>query len=96
MLIYSCWAKFDHSSSTESKGGLHVVKVKGMDITPENFLSKPFTLLPERTGYYACRVIPELEGELVGPDFKRGGIRRIAISTGFQNLNRDFSFFTFE
>ena len=96
ILIYSCWAKFDHASAKESKGGLHVVKGKGMDLTPENFLSNPSTLLPERTGYYACRVVPELGGELVGPDFKQGGIRRIAIRTGFQNLNRDFSFFTFE
>lgn len=95
-ILYSCWAKFDHSSATEGKGGLHIVRSKGMELTTENFTSDPSTLLAENTGFYACRVIPELGGELVGPDFKHGGIRRIAICTGFQHLNRDFSIFALE
>ncbi len=91
MLVYTCWAKYDQVPSTKSKGGLHLVKGKGMNLTPETFSYAPSVLLAEDSGFYACRVIPELEGDLVGPDFKNGGIRRITMQTGFQYLNRDFS-----
>lgn len=96
VMLYSCWAKFDHTPGTENKGGLHVITGKGMELTLENFSSSPSILLAEDTGFYACRVIPELGGEIVGFDFKNGGIRRIAVHTGFQNLNRDFSNFNLE
>jgi beta-fructofuranosidase len=96
VLVYTCWAKFDHAPSTKGGGGLHMIKGKGMDLTSENFSSTPTILLTEETGFYACRVIPELGGDLVGPDFKSGGICRVAMHTGFQHLNRDFSSFNLE
>lgn len=91
MLAYTCWAKYDFTPGTNNKGGLHLVEGTGMSLTPENFINLPSGIMPEGRGFYACRVIPELGGDLVCPDFKKGGIRRVAMHTGLQHLNRDFS-----
>jgi hypothetical protein len=42
-------------------------------------------------GLYACRIIPELGGEIIGFDHRHGGIRRSGVKTGFQYVNRNFS-----
>jgi beta-fructofuranosidase len=76
VLVYSSWAKFDHAPGTEGRGGLHAV-VPGQD--------KPWVLVPESAGLYACRLIPELGGDVVGFDIKRGGLRRLAIATGLKS-----------
>ena len=53
VLVYSTWARHDHAPTTESRGGLQAV------IPGDN---KPWVLVPESEGLYACRVIPELNG----------------------------------
>ncbi len=86
-LVFSCWAKHDRETAIAPTGGL-----QGFSGPHWTTLSPtPYTLLAEGSGLYACRVIPELGGEIVGFDVQRGGIRRSGIKTGWQAVNRDFS-----
>ncbi|MBD2233386.1 beta-fructosidase [Phormidium tenue FACHB-1052] len=48
-------------------------------------------LAPETQGLYACRVVPELSGEIIGFDIQTGGIRRSGIQTNLASMDRDFS-----
>ncbi|MGY5853523.1 MAG: beta-fructosidase [Candidatus Thorarchaeota archaeon] len=88
VLVYSCAAKHDHRPVEEQVGGLF--GVEGMPIEG-GFRGNPEVLLPESSGLYACRVIPELNGDIVGFDIKQGGLRRVPAGTGLQSVNRDFS-----
>jgi beta-fructofuranosidase len=82
VLVYSCWAKFDKAPSTKGLGGLQAIILgKG----------KPYVIVPENAGLYACRIIPELNGHVVGFDIKQGGLRRFPIETDLKFLGRDFS-----
>lgn len=51
------------------------------------------TLVSDEEGLYACRVIPELGGDIVGFDMGAGGLRRIGLATGLRAVGRDFSNF---
>ena len=96
-LVFSTWAKNDFSPTTRKAGGL-----QGLTI-PESWnfnnhqttsleLNQGFhVLMPEKYGLYACRIIPELHGEIVGFDIEDGGIRRSGVKKKFQSVNRDFS-----
>ncbi|MGB3310606.1 MAG: beta-fructosidase [Nodosilinea sp.] len=96
-LLFSTSAKNDFSPTTNQSGGLQGVTIpklwnparNGIDLS----LPAPniHVLLPERHGLYACRVIPELGGEIIGFDSQAGGIRRSGIKTHFQSMDRDFS-----
>lgn len=48
-------------------------------------------LAPETQGLYACRIVPELGGEIIGFNIQRGGIRRSGIQTNLASVDRDFS-----
>jgi beta-fructofuranosidase len=88
VLVYSTWAKHDFTPYSEHSGGLHGIVAS----TPLNFdPGEPIVLLPETAGLYACRVIPELDGEIVGFDIHTGGIRRSGVKTHLRHLDRDFS-----
>ncbi|NMF57740.1 glycoside hydrolase family protein [Pseudanabaena yagii] len=91
-LVFSSWAKNDFSAVTRQAGGLQ--GFTGSDF--QQLQGRPHVLMPEKYGLYACRVIPELEGEIVGFDIHDGGIRRSGVKTKFQSVNRDFSRFSFE
>jgi beta-fructofuranosidase len=87
-LIYSSWAKHDFAPHSQQSGGLHGIVADN----PFNFDSgESIVLLPEAAGLYACRVIPELDGEIVGFDARSGGIRRSGVKTYLRHLDRDFS-----
>jgi sucrose-6-phosphate hydrolase SacC (GH32 family) len=77
VLVYSSWARFDNAPTTNGVGGLHAV-ILGDD--------KPWVLVPESEGLYACRVIPELGGDVVGFDILQGGLRRLGITTGLHSM----------
>jgi Glycosyl hydrolases family 32 N-terminal domain len=87
-LVYSCWAKNDFAPSTDRSGGLHGL----FSPSPFSFFGQhPQVLLPETDRLYACRIIPELDGEIVGFDIDTGGIRRSGVKTGLRSVDRDFS-----
>lgn len=48
-------------------------------------------LTPETQGLYACRIVPELGGAIVGFDNQTGGIRPSGIDTNLAAVDRDFS-----
>jgi sucrose-6-phosphate hydrolase SacC (GH32 family) len=87
-LLYSTWAKNDFAPSTGQCGGLHGIFSSSAFDFPQ---SNPHVYLAETANLYACRVIPELNGEIVGFDITTGGIRRSGMQTGLQHLDRDFS-----
>jgi sucrose-6-phosphate hydrolase SacC (GH32 family) len=87
-LVYSTWAKYDFAPSTNHSGGLQGFSSSSMFDFPA---TDPQVILPETAQLYACRVIPELNGEIVGFDIKTGGIRRSGVQTGLQHVDRDFS-----
>jgi sucrose-6-phosphate hydrolase SacC (GH32 family) len=90
-LVFSSWARNDFSPATRQSGGLQ--GFTGSDLN--HFGGNPHVLMPEKYGLYACRIIPELGGEIVGFDIQEGGIRRSGVQTKFQAVNRDFSAFLF-
>lgn len=96
-LLFSTWAKNDFSPTTHQSGGLHGVTISNLwnpagDSIDLSLSDPNFQVwLPEQSGLYACRVIPELEGEIIGFDIQMGGIRRSGIQTHFKSMDRDFS-----
>jgi beta-fructofuranosidase len=93
-LVYSSWAKYDFAPSTQKSGGLQGVISSSMFNFPA--ASSPKVFLPETAQLYACRVIPELDGEIVGFDIMTGGIRRSGVKTGLRNVDRDFSSYSID
>jgi sucrose-6-phosphate hydrolase SacC (GH32 family) len=87
-LVYSSWAKYDFAPTTDHSGGLQGLFSPNMFNFPA---ATPTVILAETAGLYACRVIPELDGEIVGFDITTGGIRRSGVRTGLQHVDRDFS-----
>lgn len=91
-LVYSSWAKGDVAPSTNKEGGLQGVDLFfSNNIESAEFHENPRVIISEKSGLYACRIIPELGGEIVGFDFHTGGIRRSGIKTGLKHVDRDFS-----
>ena len=92
-LVYNSWAKYDFAPSTGQSGGLHGITAP----SPFDFSAgSPQVFLPETAQLYACRIIPELGGEIVGFDIKTGGIRRSGVKTGLQHVDRDFSSYSID
>lgn len=85
-LVFSCWAKHDGLEGCPA-GGLQ--GFRGHHWTALN--PEPYSLLAESSGLYACRIIPELGGEVIGFDVNLGGIRRSGLKTSWQGLKRDFT-----
>ena len=91
-IVYSCSSLWDFAPTSDKAGGLHTLS--SIDLL--GFISTtPQVLLPESSGLYACRIIPEMGGEIVGFDVKTGGIRRSGIKTSYRHLDRDFSDFKY-
>lgn len=96
-LVFSTWAKYDFAPTTNSLGGFQGLTIPAPSNAKRNELRfSPFSqnfhvLLPETQDLYACRIVPELDGEIVGFDTQVGGIRRSGIKTQFESMNRDFS-----
>jgi beta-fructofuranosidase len=86
-LVFSSSAKYDFSDATRHTHGL--IGLTSNDWN--NYSGAPHVLLPEESGLYACRIVPELDGEIVGFDIKYGGIRRSGIKTHLRHVNRNFS-----
>lgn len=93
-LVFSSHAKEDFSPTTRQAGGLQ--GLTSPNLSDFRNSSKFHVLMPEKSGLYACRIIPELDGEIVGFDIQEGGIRRSGVKTGFQHVDRDFSDLSFE
>jgi beta-fructofuranosidase len=88
ILVYSTWAEHDFAPSSQHRGGLHGIVAP----TPIDFSAgEPIVLLPETVGLYACRIVPELDGEIVGFDIHTGGIRRSGVKTYFRSIDRNFT-----
>lgn len=101
-LVFSTWAKYDFSPTTRNTGGLQGVTIPEswdfnncLDRSIESIESNTdfHVLMPEISGLYACRIIPELKGEVVGFDTEHGGIRRSGVKSKFEQVSRDFSRF---
>jgi sucrose-6-phosphate hydrolase SacC (GH32 family) len=92
-LVYSTWAKYDFAPTTQQSGGLQGFRSNSLFNFPAE---APEVLLPETAGLYACRIIPELNGEIVGFDINTGGIRRSGVQTGLRHVDRDFSGYSIE
>jgi sucrose-6-phosphate hydrolase SacC (GH32 family) len=92
-LVYSTWAKYDFAPTTEQSGGLQGFNSSSLFHFPA---AAPKILLPETANLYACRIIPELNGEIVGFDITTGGIRRSGVQTGLKHVDRDFSSYSIE
>lgn len=96
-LVFSSWAKHDFSPTTRGAGGLQGLTIPKIWNAQQNSTSAASSnpnihvLMPEQEGLYACRIIPELDGEIVGFDIQRGGIRRSGVTTHLQSMDRDFS-----
>ena len=89
-LVFSTGPKYDKSPGTKGSGGLYGIS----SANALSFKNNPQLLLPFDSGLYACRIIPELDGEIVGFDHRTGGIRRSGIKTAYKSLDRDFSDWT--
>lgn len=92
-LVFSTWAKNDFSETTRQSGGFQGFTSQNLESL--NGLKNSHVLIPEKYGLYACRVVPELDGEIVGFDIQEGGIRRSGVRTQFQHVSRDFSNFDY-
>ncbi|MGF1520534.1 MAG: beta-fructosidase [Nodosilinea sp.] len=94
-LVFSCWAKYDFSPLTA--GGFQGITTSRLWPESGDRLDLPrsnpaiHTLSPETEGLYACRIVPELGGEIIGFDIQSGGIRRSGIQTHLTSVDRDFS-----
>ncbi len=89
VLVFSTWARGDHAPTTNGQGGLHAINID--KIEPHDLGDiVPKVLLPASDGLYACRIIPELDGEIVGFDTERGGWRRSGRKTYLKSINREF------
>lgn len=91
-LVFSTWANHDFSKVNQQAGGLQGFSGTGF----QSFMGPAHRWIAEQAGLYACRVIPELDGEIVGFDIQTGGIRRSGIKTQLRSVDRDFSRFRFE
>lgn len=92
-LVFSTTSSSDRAANTGGAGGFQAVgvsppKISGAD---PSAATEPEVLLPYSSGIYACRVIPELNGEIVGFDVKRGGFRRSGVTVDLHSMDRDFS-----
>ncbi len=94
VLVYSSHAKFDECPYTNKEGGLHGVPYSRISPFEKGLIGNPKVLLPKSSGLYACRVIPELKGDIVGFDSEKGGLQRIPVRTGFKSVGRDFTTFS--
>ncbi|WP_225885390.1 beta-fructosidase [Leptolyngbya sp. KIOST-1] len=98
-LVFSTWAKYDFAPTTEGAGGfqgLTLPRSGDTEAAIEFSSTNPNfrVLLPEKYGLYACRIVPELDGEIIGFDIQMGGIRRSGIKTRLAAMDRDFSDFS--
>lgn len=86
-LIFSCRSEYDLAPTTNKAGGLQSL----ISSNWQNFRnSQVNVLLPENSGLYACRVIPELDGEIVGFDLENGNIHRANVRVDVKHINRNF------
>jgi beta-fructofuranosidase len=92
-LVFSMTAVDDLWDVTGGAGGFHAVTLP--DISPrrisEHYKIEPEVLLPYDSGLYACRIIPELDGLIVGFHQKEGGLVNSRIKTGWRSVGREFS-----
>ncbi len=95
-LVFSTWAKHDFSRVNAHPGGFQGFTGAFTGTGLQSFTGPVHRWLSEQAGLYACRVIPELDGEIVGFDSQTGGIRRSGIKTQLRSVDRDFSSFKFE
>ena len=86
-LVFSSSFKATEESIKNKIGGLYTITSSNL----KNFNNVPQQLLPLKSDLYACRIIPELGGEIIGFDTQTGGIRRSGIKTGFSHVNRNFT-----
>jgi sucrose-6-phosphate hydrolase SacC (GH32 family) len=92
-LVFSVPGSLDLAPNTRRAGGFQMVGVSQPQVSGTRPLaaSNPAVLLPYSSGIYACRVIPELNGEIVGFNIEAGGFRRSGVTIDLHSMNRDFS-----
>jgi hypothetical protein len=89
-LVFSTGPDYDQTPKTKGAGGLYGIASEN----PLYFNEEPQLLYPFKDGLYACRIIPELDGEIVGFDHRTGGIRRSGIKTGYQSFHKNLQEWT--
>ncbi|MBN2009309.1 beta-fructosidase [candidate division KSB1 bacterium] len=87
-LIFSVGEKWDYADDTQQQGGL-----QSIDVTQGRKVEFPIVRLPQSAGIYACRVIPEMGGAIIGFDIKVGGFVKCDGLPDFKYMNRDFTDF---
>ncbi|MBD1874691.1 beta-fructosidase [Nodosilinea sp. FACHB-131] len=96
-LVFSCWAKYDFSPVTGGVGGFQGLTIPQLWMQERARIPLPLStqaihvLVAETQGLYACRIVPELDGEIIGFDIQTGGIRRSGVQTSLASMDRDFS-----
>jgi beta-fructofuranosidase len=93
-LVYSMPPESDHAQSTDGVGGFHRVGVSFSN-REENHSRAIEVLLPHENNPYACRIIPELDGLIVGFHLTEGGFVNSGIETRLSGPNRNFEGFSF-
>jgi len=86
-LICSTGPDYDSVPESRGTGGLYAIHSENLLDFNKN---RPRQLLSHASGLYAFRIIPELNGEIVGFDHRTGGIRRSGVKTGWKAVCRDF------
>jgi beta-fructofuranosidase len=92
-VVYSMPPESDHVPETSGVGGFHRVEVSLSD-TDQNHARPVEVLLPHENNPYACRVIPELDGLIVGFHLTEGGFVNTGVRTGLSGPDRNFEGFT--
>ena len=91
-LIFSCPSKYDFNPTTNQAGGLQNFTASDWQNFDTNHVK---IILPESSRLYACRAIPELEGEIVGFNLDQGNLQPTGIKKQFKHLDRNFEDLTF-
>ncbi|MGD9639336.1 MAG: beta-fructosidase [Alphaproteobacteria bacterium] len=89
LVAFSCLKEHDHFLE---KGGFYAIRLPRNNFSKP---SKPELILSQDSGIYAARVIPELGGEIIGFDFKNGGIKKSGQKVLWQHPKRNFDGFSF-
>jgi beta-fructofuranosidase len=92
LLCFSSLQKGDFNSKTNFEGGFHSIYLNELISTQENINTN--VILPASSNVYACRIIPELGGCVVGFDLSRGGFVKTDCMVQASQLNRDFTMYS--
>lgn len=88
VLTFSIWSDLHEAPFANGEGGLHSMSL-GQDLYNPTIKNEK-VLVPESSGIYGCRVVPECNQEIIGFDYKRGGIKKSGKTSNLISVNRNF------